>query len=720
MAEITQQQELQNALQALVAAQEKYRDIFDNATEGIYQTKPEGTYLSANPALARILGYESASELIVAVGDIENQLYVDPGRRRDFIERMRGRGRVIGFESRVYRKDGSIIWVSENCRCVRDGNGDVLYYEGTCTDITERRAATEALRESEERYALAMRGANDGIFDWNLKTAEIYFSERWKQMLGCNSEEMTASPREWFQRVHPEDLGDLQAAIASHWDGSTQHFEIEHRMRHADGGWRWMLSRGIAIRHSNGKATRMAGSMTDITKRKEAEAQLLQEALRDSLTGLPNRALFMDRLERAVVRGRREGEKRCAVLFLDMDRFKVVNDSLGHQAGDQLLVDFANRLAGCLRPGDTVARLGGDEFTVLLEDVHSESEAMQIADRMLASLKHEFQVSAREVFVTASIGIALSGIGDSSRPQDLLRDADTAMYRAKAAGRNRHQLFDAAMHQRVVKLLDTEHDLRRAIERGEFELHYQPIVRIDTGLITAFESLIRWRRPDVGLVMPGEFISVAEETGLITSIGKWALYEACRQMAAWHNELPKHRDVKIAVNLSAKQFAQPDLCEQIQDALRRSGLAAGALILEITETVVMDNAEQAAAVLRRLKALGARVNIDDFGTGYSSLAYLQKFPVDTMKIDRSFISRLDNGDENQEIVRTIVTLAHNLNMTVTAEGVETESQMQHLATMACENSQGFLLSKPLSAADARQLLADPAMAIGKLRLKASA
>jgi diguanylate cyclase (GGDEF)-like protein len=464
----------------------------------------------------------------------------------------------------------------------------------------------------------------------------------------------------------------------------------------------------------------MAGSMTDVTKRKDAEAQLLQEALRDSLTGLPNRALFMDRLERAIVRGRRDGEKRCAVLFLDMDRFKVVNDSLGHQAGDQLLVDFANRLSGCLRPGDTVARLGGDEFTVLLEDVHSEAETMLVADRMLASLKSEFQVSAREVFVTASIGIALSVAGETSRPQDLLRDADTAMYRAKAAGRNRHQLFDAAMHQRVVKLLDTEHDLRRAIERSEFELHYQPIVRIDTGKITAFESLIRWRRPDVGLVLPGEFISVAEETGLITSIGKWVLYEACRQMAAWHTELPNQREVKIAVNLSAKQFAQPDLCEQIQDALRRSGLPADLLILEITESVVMDNAEQAAAVLRRLKSLGARVNIDDFGTGYSSLAYLQKFPVDTMKIDRSFISRLDSGDENQEIVRTIVTLAHNLNMTVTAEGVETESQMRHLATMACENSQGFLLSKPLTAADARQLLADPVMAMGKLRLRASA
>jgi diguanylate cyclase (GGDEF)-like protein/PAS domain S-box-containing protein len=713
-------QELQNALQALVAVQEKYRDIFDNASEGIYQTTPQGTYLSANPALARILGYDSASELITAVNDIEHQLYLEPARRREFIDRMRNQGRVIGYESRVYRKDGSTIWVSENCRCVRNEAGDVLYYEGTCTDITERRASGEALRESEERYALALRGANDGIFDWNLKTGEIYFSERWKQMLGCAADQVRACPREWFERVHPDDLAPVQAAIASHWDGSTEHFEIEHRMKHSDGGWRWMLSRGIAIRHpNNGKATRMAGSMTDVTQRKQVEEQLLSEALRDALTGLPNRALFMDRLERAVARGRRGEGVRCAVLFLDMDRFKVVNDSLGHQAGDQLLIDFAKRLSTCLRPGDTVARLGGDEFTVLLEDVQSEAEATHVADRMLASLKSSFQVCGRDMIVTASIGIALSGT-DSTRPQDLLRDADTAMYRAKAAGRNRHQLFDAAMHQRAVKLLDTENDLRRAVERNEFELHYQPIVEIGTGRIKAFEALVRWRRPERGLVMPGEFISLAEETGLITSIGKWVLNEACRQTAAWHREIPNRADVGIAVNLSAKQFTQPDLREQIKEALRRTGLPAESLILEITESVVMVNAEHAAEVLRNLKALGLRVNIDDFGTGYSSLAYLQKFPVDTMKIDRSFISRLDGTAENTEIVRTIVTLAHNLSMTVTAEGVETDMQLEYLARMACENSQGFLMSRPVNALAAGELLRNPANPIARARLRASA
>ena len=713
------QQELQNALQALVAVQEKYRDIFDNASEGIYQSAPQGTYLSANPALARILGYDSASDLITAVNDIENQLYVEPARRREFIEQVRLQGRVTAHESRVYRKDAAVIWVSENCRCVRNSAGEVLYYEGTCTEITERRANSEALRESEERYALALRGANDGIFDWNLRTGEIYFSERWKQMLGCGNAEVKACPREWFERVHQDDLAALQAAIASHWDGSTEHFEIEHRMRHADGGWRWMLSRGIAIRHPNGKATRMAGSMTDVTQRKEVEEQLLNEALHDALTGLPNRALFIDRLERAVARGRRDDRVHCAVLFLDMDRFKVVNDSLGHQAGDQLLIDFAHRLSSCLRPGDTVARLGGDEFTVLLEEVCSESEATQVADRMLAALKSDFQVCGRDMVVSASIGIALSS-GEGVRPQDLLRDADTAMYRAKAAGRNRHQVFDSAMHQRAVKLLDTENDLRRAVERDEFELHYQPIVEIETGRIKAFEALVRWRRPDRGLVMPGEFISVAEETGLITSIGRWVLNEACRQTAVWQAEIPGRSDIAIAVNLSAKQFTQPDLCEQVQEALRKAKLRAESLILEITESVVMVNAEQAAAVLRRLKSLGARVNIDDFGTGYSSLAYLQKFPVDTMKIDRSFITRLDGSAENTEIVRTIVTLAHNLSMTVTAEGVETEAQLEHLAGMACENSQGYLLSKPLAATAAAELLRNPTALISRRRLRASA
>ncbi|HTW95279.1 MAG TPA: EAL domain-containing protein [Tepidisphaeraceae bacterium] len=686
----------------------KYRGIFENATDGIFQTTNDGHYLSANPALARIYGYASPDELIDTVRDIAHQLYVQPGRRADFIKIMDEQGEVSGFESQVYRKDGSIIWITEACRAVRDESENLLYYVGTVKEITENKLHEAALRDSEERYALAVQGANDGLFDWNLKTGEIYFSPRWKQMLGYGDSDIASRPDEWFTRIHPDDFPAVQTAIAQHWDNTTPLVEVEHRMRHADGSYRWMLSRGIALRDADHPPHRMAGSMTDITKRKDAEEQLLRDAFQDALTHLPNRSLFLDRLERCIARTKRHPTSLFAVLFLDVDRFKLINDSLGHLAGDQLLIAFAHRLTDCLRPCDTVARLGGDEFTVLLDDLGGESEATAIADRILGTVKAPFRVADHDVFVTASIGIAMGGTSD--RPQDLLRDADTALYRAKSLGKSRYQIFDAGMHQRAVRLLQLETDLRRAIDNGEFMLHYQPIFHIATGKLHSFEALIRWIHPDRGLIPPGDFIPIAEETGLITVIGRWVLAEACRQLADWQRRFPQNHDVSIAVNLSAKQFNQPGLCEQVRRALDEHGIPPQRLVLEITESVVMENAEHAAAALKRLKSVGVKVHIDDFGTGYSSLAYLHKFPVDTMKIDRSFVSRLDSQPENAEIIRTIVALAHSLKMSVTAEGVETAEQLTQIKNLACENGQGFLLSKPLTAEAAGDLLANAHLA----------
>jgi diguanylate cyclase (GGDEF)-like protein len=393
------------------------------------------------------------------------------------------------------------------------------------------------------------------------------------------------------------------------------------------------------------------------------------------------------------------------VLFLDLDRFKVINDSLGHAIGDQLLVGIARRLETCLRPGDTVARLGGDEFTILLEDVTDAHEVTVIAQRIQKELALPFNLGGYEVFTTASIGIAPSTIG-YEHPDDILRDADTAMYRAKSLGKSRYEIFDKEMHTHAVNLLNLETDLRRALERREFAVYYQPIVSLETGVLQGFEALLRWRHPSHGFIAPAEFIPVAEETGLILPVGRWALEEACRQMREWQAQFPHAAEMYVSVNLSGRQFANPELCEQIREALETTGLKPEGLKLEITESVVMENIEKTIEMLRQLRALGVESSIDDFGTGYSSLSYLHHFPSTTLKIDRSFISRMGGADENAEIVRTILLLARNLGMCVVAEGVETESQLTQLQTLACDYGQGYLFSKAVNAAAIGRLLSE--------------
>jgi diguanylate cyclase (GGDEF)-like protein len=464
-----------------------------------------------------------------------------------------------------------------------------------------------------------------------------------------------------------------------------------------------MLTRGIAVPNEKGEPLRMAGSQTDITLRKTTEQRLQHEAIHDVLTDLPNRALFMDLLARALARAKRRTDYLFAVLFLDLDRFKLINDSLGHMIGDQLLIAMARRLEHCLRPGDVVARLGGDEFTILLDDIHDVNDAIRIADRIQTELKQPFQLGGQEVFTTASIGIALSASGYDF-PEDLLRDSDTAMYRAKAIGRACHQVFDSAMHSSAVALLRQETDLRRALERNEFVLYYQPTVCLRSGRIHGVEALIRWQHPDRGLVRPDDFIRQAEENGLIIPIGKWVIEEACRQMRIWQREYPH---LTVSVNLSVKQFTQSQLALQVQNTLYETRFNPNYLMLEITESMLMENPEATAITLEQLKRLNVRIHIDDFGTGYSSLSYLHRFKIDTLKIDRSFVSRMSAVNENLEIVRTIVTLAHNLGMDVIAEGVETAEQLAQLRALKCERAQGFYFSEPVSAQEVYPLFGRP-------------
>lgn len=574
-------------------------------------------------------------------------------------------------------------------------------YEKIQKEIRRSILAEDALRESEKRYELAARGANDGLWDWDITANKIYFSPRWKAMLGYDEDEVKDPPEEWFNRVHPDDRKRVESEIASSIGTPASHFICEYRMLHKDGTYRWMLSRGLAVKNESGIVDRMAGSQTEITERKIAEEQLIHDAFHDTLTGLPNRVLFMDRLKHADRRAARHKDYIFSVLFVDLDRFKVVNDSLGHTIGDQLLVAVSQRLEECLRPGETVARLGGDEFAILLEDIKSNNDVEHIINRIKHKVELPFNLSGNEVFTSASIGISLSAAGYVN-PEHMLRDADIAMYHAKLNGRARYEIFDEKMHAHVVARLQLETDLRHAIENHEFHLNYQPIMLMDTGKIKGFEALVRWNHPNRGLIMPGEFISIAEDTGMILSLGKWVLEEACRQLSIWQKQVAC--DISMGVNLSIKQFT-PNLVSTVKNAILNAGIRPESLILEITESMIMENAESASKLLAELKVLNVKLHIDDFGTGYSSLSYLHQFPLDALKIDRSFIAKIGiDNDEKLEIVKAIASLANNLNLEVIAEGVETIEQLAHLRHLNCKNMQGYLFSKPLDVESAGKFL----------------
>jgi len=586
---------------------------------------------------------------------------------------------------------------------IHDSRGYVTGIQCMFWDVTELHNAQRALESSEQRYALAVAGANDGLWDWDLRTGEIYFGPRWKAMLGHEDAEIGKSPEEWMKRVHPDDVEKLKTDLASHVLGKTAHFENEHRMLHKDGGYRWVLSRGVGVRIRTGKAIRMAGSQTDITDRKRFEEQLAQQAFYDTLTGLPNRALFMDRLTLAVTRARRRKSSLFSVLFLDVDRFKDVNDSLGHLKGDLLLTAIARRLETCVRPGDTVARLGGDEFTILLDDMRDSADAVQVADRILEQMSKPFLLEGNEVFATVSIGIAPGA--DYEKPDDLLRDADTAMYRAKERGKNCYEVFDSAMHSRAVARLQLETDLRKAIERKEFRVYYQPIVSLLTNSLVGFEALVRWQHPQRGLVPPAEFLPLAEETGLILPIDFMVLREAARQTRDWQQRYESARDLRINVNLSTKQFAQSGLVDRVKDVLAQTGLDGQHLTLEITESAIMEESKALSEMLDQIRKLDIRLYLDDFGTGYSSLGYLHRFPIHSLKIHSSFVGQLGKTqDDPGQLVRTITTLAENMSMGVVAEGVETREQLAMLRDLRCHRVQGYFFSRPLTAMDAELLI----------------
>ena len=594
---------------------------------------------------------------------------------------------------------------------IRAGAADYLVFDhlGPASFHRSLRLAIERWRVyhgvklSEHRLALAAAGANDGLWDWDIVNSSVYFSDRWHDILGYKPGEIPGRPAGWFALIHPDDIDRFRQTLDDHFGARTEFFECEYQMLHKNGAYLWVRTRGLAVRDGSGMAKRMAGSQSDVTARKLAEERLLHDALHDGLTGLPNRTLFLDRIGHAMDRSRRGQAGTFAALFLDLDRFKVTNDSLGHSVGDQLLIGVARRLQTVVRAGDTVARLAGDEFTALLEGINGREEAVSIAERIQTELALPFHIGPHEVFTRASIGIALSGPQYNSA-EELLRDSDLAMFRAKSGSSSSIQVFDPALYSRGIDALKLETELRRAIDRQEFVLYYQPVIRLESGDLSHFEALVRWQHPERGLVPPGRFVGIAEETGQILPIGLWVLREACRRLTRWRRLFPNLADLAIGVNISARQFAQPDLVEQIQRTLAESNLQPRHLRLEITETTVMHDLESSLSVMRRLRNLGVELSVDDFGIGYSSLGSLQRFPVETIKVDRCFVSRLEESDRDRELVRTIVQLAHKLGFKVVAEGVETEQQLQFVSDFGCDFGQGYLFARPLTEEGAEDLL----------------
>ncbi|MGI9065427.1 MAG: putative bifunctional diguanylate cyclase/phosphodiesterase [Pyrinomonadaceae bacterium] len=558
-------------------------------------------------------------------------------------------------------------------------------------------------RDNSERFRSAFDNAAIGM-------ALVTPEGRWLQvnaslckLLGYSEQELMTI--DYLNVLHPSDLSPALANFKDLLRGKIRSCQMEKRYLHKSGLEVWALWSASLAHDAHTMTPNLIFQIQDITNRKQAEERLHYDAFHDGLTGLPNRALFIDHVKLAIARLQRREDQIFAVVYLDLDRFKVVNDSLGHMGGDQLLIDIARRLESCLRPGDTIARIGGDEFTVLLEDIGDGSTVTQIAERVQTELSAPFSLSGREVFTTVSMGIALSS-KEYERPEDILRDADTAMYRAKGMGKARHEIFDTRMHSQALKLLQLETDLRRALERKEFVLVYQPIMSLGTGVLCGFEALIRWPHPERGLISPIDFIPLAEETGMIVQIGEWVLREACVQMQRWHVIFPTDPPAFMCVNLSVKQFSQPNLIEKVADILKETNLASTSLKLEITESAVIENVETAIRMLNQLRELGVQLAMDDFGTGYSSLSNLHRFPINTLKIDRSFITQMVENNENAEIVRTISGLAQNLGMDVVAEGVETREQLQILKSLGCKYGQGYFFSKPLDTQSAEAFICE--------------
>jgi diguanylate cyclase (GGDEF)-like protein/PAS domain S-box-containing protein len=676
--------ERSRAYRRLRESEERHRLLFERNMAGVYLSTVDGRILDCNEALPLMLGYESREEFTACNA---RDLYADPGDRARLLETILREGGQRGVEVRLRRKDGRVLWLLESVHLITTAAGQQIL-EGTVVDITDRKLAETALRESEARYRLMAENSTDMISRTTSRGKVMYASDAVRSLLGYEPSEMTG--RSLFDFIHADDHHLVRRVTADLTSGEASSRTITYRAQRKDGRTIWFetTSRAIVDPDSH-DIVEFVSVSRDISERRRAEEQIEYQAYHDALTGLPNRLLFRDRLTIALAQAKRQ-RTQLAVMFLDLDRFKYVNDTLGHSLGDELLRNVADRLRSVLREGDTIARMGGDEFTVLLSDVRTAEDAAKTAQKLLETVAQPTRVDGHELYVTTSIGIALFP-DDGDNAEMLLKNADGAMYRAKEIGRSSYQLCTGAMNSRAAERLSIENALRRAIAQQELVVFYQPLIRVDDGRIAGMEALLRWNRPGHGLVAPGTFIGIAEETRMIMPIGEWVLREACRQAKRWQATQP---GLRMSVNLSPRQFQQSDLCDVVASALEESGLEARALELEITESTAMIDTDRTITTLGELHDLGVTIAVDDFGTGHSSLNYLRRFPIHRVKIDQAFVSEIESSRSNRAIVSAIVAMAHGLNLAVTAEGVETQPQLDFLREQQCEEVQGFLFGRP--------------------------
>jgi diguanylate cyclase (GGDEF)-like protein/PAS domain S-box-containing protein len=674
----------------------RFRLAMDNSADMIVLIdRATMRFVDVNSTACRLLGY--SREELMEMGP-QHVLPVSRDElERSYDELIANPSRASGMNT-VYRcKDNTLLPFESTRRVLRSGDRYII--AAISRDIRERLAAEEALRRSNERFNLAVRATNDVIWDWDLATDELWWNENFSRVFGYPPEQH-GTGKFWKACIHGDDRERVVKAIHDLLDSGGENWSDEYRFMRSDGSYAHVLDRGHAVRDASGRAVRMIGAKTDITMRKEAEEKLAYLAQFDSLTGLPNRHLFRDRLMHSMARAKRTGNA-MAVLFIDLDRFKLINDTLGHGAGDRLLKEATQRLQSCVRSSDTVGRFGGDEFGAVVTDLAKPADASVVAQKIIEALARPFNLDGHESYVTASIGITLFPT-DGGEAGTLIMNADAAMYRAKEQGRNTYQYFTREMNERAMQRVKTESALRRAIERNEFLLHYQPKVRIANGEVCGFEALLRWQHPERGLVPPLEFIPVLEDTGLIVPVGEWVIGEVCAQIRRWQDA--GFRPPAVAVNLSARQFQQKGLEDTVGAELRRSGIEPALLQFELTESLLMKEPETAARTLRGLKKLGVMLSVDDFGTGYSSLSYLKRFPIDALKIDRAFIRDVTVDPDDAAITFAIIGLAHSLKLSVIAEGVETRDQLRFLEMHGCDEMQGFLFSRPVTADECERML----------------